>query len=51
MPSAQQGHAHQGDKAASLNHGEGGRTIRAGSLIYGGPELRDRHQSTEESAA
>jgi hypothetical protein len=51
MTSPQPGHAHQSDKAAPLNHGEGGRTIRAGSLIYGDPELRDRHQSTEESAA
>jgi len=50
MTSPQPGHSHQCDKAAPLNHGEGGRTIRAGSLIHGDPKLRDRHQSTEESA-
>jgi hypothetical protein len=50
MPSPQPGYAHQSDKAAPLNYGEGGRTIRAGRLIFGSPELRDRHQSTEESA-
>jgi hypothetical protein len=50
MTSPQPRHPHERDKAAPLNHGESGRTIRAGSLIHGDPKLRDRHQSTEESA-